>query len=56
MTNTQKIAIGYAIRAKANERRKAFIIEKEGSLRSFELSKYKTLNWYIKARYGISIA
>jgi hypothetical protein len=52
MTNRQKRAIGYAIRARAQKRREAFIIEREGGLDSFKKSRYKSLFWYILAKYG----
>ena len=51
----QKRAIGYAIRERANKRREAFIIEREGSLDEFKPSGYKTLTWYIKSKYNINM-
>lgn len=52
MTIKQKRAIGYAIRAKAQERRTAYIIEREGDLLTFKKSRYKSMYWYILAKYG----
>ena len=51
----QKRAIGYAIRERANRRREAFIIEREGSLDEFKKSGYKTLTWYIKSKFNTNI-
>jgi len=51
MTNKQKRAISYAISKRNYERRTAFIVEHEGSLYDFEHSKYKSLLWYIRAKY-----
>lgn len=55
MTIRQKRAIGYAIRKRAQERREAFIISKEGSLDTFKKSRYKSMLWYISTKYGVSI-
>lgn len=52
MTIKQRRAIGYAIRARAEARREAFIIERESNLTQFRQSKYKRLYWYILAKYG----
>lgn len=51
MTIRQKRAIWYAQQKKREERRRAFLLEKEGSLKGFEKSKYKSLYWYIFANY-----
>lgn len=55
MTISQKRAIWYAEQKKREERRAAFILEKEGSLKGFEKSKYKTMYWYIFATYNARI-
>lgn len=55
MTNKQKRAIGYAVRARANKRRAAFIIAREGDLNGFMSSRYKSMYWYILARYQTRI-
>lgn len=55
MTNKQKCAIGYATRARAQKRREAFIMEREGSLNGFKQSKYKSMLYYIAHKYGIKI-
>lgn len=55
MTNKQKRAIGYAIRERAQKRREAFIIEREGNLDGFKRSKYKSMLYYIANKYGIRI-
>lgn len=55
MTTKQKRAIGYSIRAKTKKKREDFIIAKEGSLKEFERSKYKSLYWYILAKYNTRI-
>lgn len=52
MTIAQKRAISYAITKRANERRERFIIEKEGSMDGFKKSKYKSMYWYIRGKYG----
>lgn len=55
MTIAQKRAISYAITAKANERRERFIIEKDGSMDGFKKSKYKSMYWYIRGKYGLCV-
>jgi hypothetical protein len=55
MTIKQKRAISYAIADRARRRREAFLIEKEGGLSGFRKSGYKSLFWYIRARYGVRI-
>lgn len=55
MTNKQKRAIGYAIRARQKARREAFIIEREGGLEAFKKSRYKSFFWYILAKYKTRI-
>lgn len=52
MTIRQKRAISYAVAERARKRREAYIMEREGSLEGFKRSKYKSLHWYIVARYG----
>lgn len=55
MKTSQKIAISYAIAERSKRRREAFIIEKEGSLKEFEQSKYTSMLWYILSKYGVRI-
>lgn len=55
MKISQKRAISYAISERAKKRREAFIIEKEGDLEGFKKSKYSTMTWYIKSKYGVNI-
>lgn len=55
MTIKQKRAIGYAVRARAERRRRDFIIDKEGNLQNFNNSKYKTMFYYIVAVYGVRV-
>lgn len=55
MTIKQKRAIGYAVRARAERRRKEFIVDKEGNLNNFKNSKYKTMFYYILAVYGVRV-
>lgn len=52
MKKSQLNAISYAIQKRENANREKFIIEKEGSLDNFNKSGYKSLIWYIKAKYG----
>lgn len=55
MTIRQKRAIWYAQQKKREERRLAFLLEKEGTRKGFEKSKYKTLYGYIFANYKTRI-
>lgn len=50
LSQLRAISYSYSQRAKAN--RRAFIIEREGSLAEFEKSRYKSEYWYIRAKYG----
>lgn len=52
MTIRQKRAIWYAQQRKREERGAAFLLEKEGTLKGFEKSKYKTMYRYILANYN----
>ena len=52
MKKSQKLAISYAISERARKRRIAFILEKEGTLVEFAKSRYKSMFWYIYAKYG----
>lgn len=52
MKRNQLNAISYTIQKRKNAKREKFIIEKEGSLDEFNKSGYKSLIWYIKAKYG----
>lgn len=52
MQISQKRAIWYAQQKKREGRRRAFLLEKEGTLKGFEKSKYKTLYGYIFANYN----
>lgn len=51
MKKSQLNAISYAYSRQAREHRIAFLIEQEGSLKDFQKSKYKSLYWYIFAKY-----
>ena len=59
MSIAQKRAIGYAVRERAEERRRAFLDEHEGGIKVFEAQKrrggYKTTRGYIKSKYNIYI-
>lgn len=52
MTIAQKRAISYAISERSKKRREQYIIEKEGDLKAFEKSKYKSMFWYIFTKYN----
>lgn len=52
MKRSQLNAISYAIQKRENAKREKFIIEREGSLETFNKSGYKSLIWYIKSKYG----
>lgn len=51
MKKSQLNAISYAYSRQAREHRIAFLIEHEGSLQGYQKSKYKSLFWYILAKY-----
>ena len=55
MKLSQKRAIGYAIRERAEKRRTEFILKQEGTLSLFKKSGYKTKLGYIKKKYGVNI-
>lgn len=55
MTNKQKRAISYSISKRNYERRTAFIMEHEGTLYYFEQSGYKSLLWYIRAKFNKTV-
>ncbi|MBQ8392322.1 MAG: hypothetical protein IJX51_00985 [Clostridia bacterium] len=55
MTTSQKLAIGYAKAKMSKKRREEFLISKEGTLDGFKKSKYKSIFYYIKNKYGTMI-
>lgn len=55
MKRSQLNAISYAYAKKAREQREKFILEKEGNLKGFAQSKYKTLRGYIVSKYGVNM-
>lgn len=52
---SQLRAIYYTYAKKRDEKRSAFIIEREGNLNGFEKSKYKNMLYYINNKYGVKI-
>lgn len=55
MKKSQLNAISYAYSKRAKEKRRKFIIEREGNLQAFEESKYKSEFWYILHKYNTNI-
>lgn len=45
-------AISYSYAKKRDEKRRAFIVEREGNLDGFEKSGYKNMLYYIFNKYG----
>ena len=49
---SQLRAIYYNYAKKRDEKRRAFIVEREGNLDGFEKSRYKNMLYYIFNKYG----
>lgn len=55
MTIKQKRAIWYNIRKKNLDAQLYFIQKHDGDFMKWNLSKYKSPLWYIRANYGVSV-